>query len=342
MACKKLILYHFFQKDEIYIKNFCHFLQFGYEEENEYIIIISGFYDIDLPTAPNIRYIFTENKNNDYGGYCKAISELDGILDFDHIFFINSSVRGPYLPPSNGEIKSWTEKFTDRFNDDIGIVGSTINILPANSPITPIYRKAFTESKQLSHVQTTAYTLKKDTLVKLIKSGFFDEKPNLSKEDVIARYEVRLSQLILSFGLNLKCMLPEYNSIDYRIKHNEINPTSANGDVIAQNAYFGRTIHPYECIFIKTNRGLHNEMYLDRLAISNMANVKKYNPLQSVELEKYRNQLVAGSISKERINLQTTSYTANQIMNLTIQLVKKHPESKSEIIKILNSMNDTN
>jgi hypothetical protein len=38
----------------------------------------------------------------------------------------------------------------------------------------------------------------------------------------------------------------------------DFNPTSIDGEMNYKNAYFNRTLHPYEAIFIKTNRNLFN------------------------------------------------------------------------------------
>ena len=64
-----LVVYHYFEKDQSYIDNFCHFLRFGYDSELSYLIVVAGKHTIDLPTLDNIQYFFSENKNFDYGGY---------------------------------------------------------------------------------------------------------------------------------------------------------------------------------------------------------------------------------------------------------------------------------
>jgi hypothetical protein len=39
---RTLVLYHFYEKDEQYVDNFCHFLEFGYRRDIDYKIIVSG------------------------------------------------------------------------------------------------------------------------------------------------------------------------------------------------------------------------------------------------------------------------------------------------------------
>lgn len=108
------------------------------------------------------------------------------------------------------------------------------------------------------------YALTQQSLRYLVQKGFYDIEKKLSKEGVICDYKIRLSQLLISNGWNIRCLLPEYNLIDYRRAHNDINPTSTQSDPSFAFSYFGRTVHPLETIFIKTNRDLVCQKYLDR------------------------------------------------------------------------------
>jgi hypothetical protein len=125
---RSLIIYHFFEKDLNYIKNLAHFLLFGCTDESDYLIVIAGGHTIDLPQRSNVRYLFAENKNNDYGGYCQAMQQFGNeILTYDFIFFVNSSVRGPFLPPVCD--LNWQDIYRDKLGKEVGLIGTTINIL---------------------------------------------------------------------------------------------------------------------------------------------------------------------------------------------------------------------
>jgi hypothetical protein len=104
-----LVLYHYYEKDQSYIDNFAHFLRFGYDLNLNYLIVIAGGCSLDLPTLDNVQYFFSENKNFDYGGYCSAIQTLDLWQRYDFYLFINSSVRGPFLPAYCNQ--EWTKLF---------------------------------------------------------------------------------------------------------------------------------------------------------------------------------------------------------------------------------------
>jgi hypothetical protein len=266
MTSKTLVIYHFFQKDLTYTENFFHFIRFGYSASLDYVVIVAGNYTVTLPQFNNLKYVFTENKNHDYGGYAHVIKSEANLLTYDFFVFINSSVRGPYMPAYSG--RCWAECFTDHLVGDVGLVGSTINILSAQSVRSKFYRQTYGEKETLSHVQTMAYALSRKALMCLMEHDFYGLNDALSKNEVIRDYEIRMSQMVMACRFNIKCLLPEYNLIDYRVPHRDANPTSKQGDPSFSHAYFGRTVHPFEVIFVKTNRQLFSQQYLNRLAYS--------------------------------------------------------------------------
>jgi hypothetical protein len=77
-------------------------------------------------------------------------------------------------------------------------------------------------------------------------------------------------------------MLPEYNQIDYREALTDLNPTSREGDSGFEHSYFGRSAHPYESIFIKTNRNTFSGEDLMRLAYSMSMHHKLPNCLEKL------------------------------------------------------------
>lgn len=268
MKKETLVVYHYYEKNVSYIENFFHFLAFGYSEKLDYLIVIAGDCGITLPQLENVRYIFSDNKNNDFGGYCQAVSTEIDIDAHDYFIFVNSSVRGPYTAAYSNTC--WTNYFIEQMKTDgeIGLVGSTINVLSPDSPDSLAYGRKYGGSVPYSHVQTMCYAMPRAVLHYLRESGFFSTDVVLSKAEVIRDYEIRLSQTVLSQGWNIRSLLPEYNHIDYRVAHQDINPISAHGDAHCHFGYFGRTPHPFEVIFIKVNRNLLSMDYLHRLSYS--------------------------------------------------------------------------
>ncbi len=268
------MIYHYFEKDQSYIDNFCHFLRFGYRPDMDFVIVVAGHHTIDLPKADNLQYHFTPNENFDYGGYASAIRTLDLLHQYEHFIFVNTSVRGPFLPPYIGKSigQSWDQILIDLLEPGVGIAGTAIALTPAHHSIAKLYHTKYGVSSHneniLAHVQSTCYILPKASLQFLVNMGFYEGAPSLSKDETVRDYEIRLSQLLLAQGLNLKCVLPEYSQPDYRELKNDINPASREGDSGFVNSYFGRTVHPYESMFIKTSRNTYSDRYLKQLAHS--------------------------------------------------------------------------
>jgi hypothetical protein len=265
-----LVVYHYYEKDHSYIDNFSHFIRFAYQPDLDYLIVVAGSYSIELPRAENITYFFATNQNFDFGGYAQAIKALQFDTGYEHFIFVNSSVRGPFLPAYCK--KMWIENLLDHFDQDVGIVGTVISLTPSHHAIAKLYHEKYGYLDRnrhiLSHVQSTCYALPRSILCHLIATGFYETAHSLSKDETVRDYEIRLSQILLEQGCNLKCLLPEYNTFDYRFFDREINPFSREGDSGFEGSYFGRTVHPYEAIFIKTSRNTSSDAYLNQLAYS--------------------------------------------------------------------------
>ena len=257
---KTCVIYHYFEANATYAKNFKHFLTFGTSIDADIFCVISERCSFKLPRIKNVYYLYTKNHNYDYGAYAWALDKEIPIQDYEYFVFVNSSIRGPYLPSYTST--PWTLPFIEKLSNEIGLVGSSITILQGHTQ----FEKDFKHQGASSHVQSMVYAIKKNHLKFLIKKGLFKRDLTLSKDELISRYEIAMSHHTLQHGLNIQCLLPEYNSIDYRKPHHEINPTAHNGDSQFPHAYFGRTPHPYEVIFIKTNRKLWPEYYLDSLS----------------------------------------------------------------------------
>lgn len=272
---KIVCFYHYYELNQNYIENLKHFLILGISDLVDYIIIIAGeTCSIELENLPiNIKIEYIKNYNYDYGGYCQIISNnYEFYSKYDFYFFINSSVRGPYLP---GYLKAdrWINIFIDNFDENTGVVGTSINDMPLNDNNLSkfeLYNKKYNTKKiTLEHVQTTSFCLNKKAFATLIANNFFNENKSLSKDEVIVNYEIRLSQLLIENNLTIKSLIPELAS----------QPASqpVYGDVLYPAKVDGRTLHPYELVFIKTERKIWPASYLKSLTASLLTSMSNYN-----------------------------------------------------------------
>ncbi|SAL75774.1 hypothetical protein AWB71_05090 [Caballeronia peredens] len=334
-----LVVYHFFEKDQTYIHNLAHFLLFGYSEDCDYLVVIAGQHAIDLPERRNIRYLFTENSNSDFGGYCAAInSPLANVLDYEFVYFVNSSVRGPFLPPYAGH--DWKSVFSAKLNGDIGLVGSTINILSRESPYSQHYKADCGGCEPFSHVQTMAYAMPNKSLAYLRDAGFYSNGAKLTKTQVILRYELHLSQLILKRGWNIAAILPEYNRIDFRKSHDDPNTVAArelHGDPNWKHGYFGRSAHPFEVVFVKTNREIFSEGYLDRLAYSAFCQRDAAADWADCAfVTRYIESISRVARSCNHVSVDYPSMTLDEILKWTEALLQQDPTARVQVEEILS------
>lgn len=290
MNNKICVLYHYYEKDENYIDNLKHFLKFGIAGNADYYIILAGGYcSIDIANLDNLTVFCAANKNFDYGGYSEAFLNIVDSEKYDFFIFLNSSVRGPFIPPYSLDEKKWFEYFLDLFDDSVGIVGASINILGKGSFHYENYERIFRKESLLAHVQTPVFALSKESFKMLDDINFFSVNNEWSRDEVISRYEINLSRVLLDGGWNLKSLLPEFNQFDYRLDDLDKKiPDYMLGDILIEGGYLGRTVHPYEVMFVKTGRGLWPTSYLEVLSsamsLSRGANLRCLSDFVSIEV----------------------------------------------------------
>lgn len=244
--------YAYYEKNDLYKTNFEYFLENGILANVDYYIIINGECSVNIPQKDNIIIFRRENKGYDFGAYSYAITKIN--KEYNYYFFINSSVKGPYL--KNNKIP-WVEYFLKLFKKNIKIVGTTINIHSNNFLDNYNLEEIYNKKEPFTHVQSMLFCINNEYLKYLNNIDFFNEEemnnaPNINY--IIANKEIGLSQIALKNKWNINCILPYYKDLDYLKIHKDINPTSLFGDSYYKNSYFGKTINEYDVIFFKNNR----------------------------------------------------------------------------------------
>ena len=256
MSKKNLVIYTYFEKDNIYKDNLMFFLKMGLCDECDYIFVINGECSVNIPNQSNIKILRRDNKDYDFGGFAHALNFID-IDKYNYYIFLNTSVRGPFIPPY-ANIK-WYEAFTNMIKGDVKLVGVTINIL--NSPHSghsQIFESITGIKRPHTHVQSYFFAMDKECLSYIINStDIFRKFDYKDFADFIVKKELMMSQLVLKNGWNIGGIVQEYKDIDFRKLEIDIsNSYIYENDPVYPNNCFGRTLHPYECIFIKINRGI--------------------------------------------------------------------------------------
>lgn len=233
LAC----IYAYFEKDALYKENLRFFLKHGLNVPNmTYYIIVNGECTVPIPLKVNV--VYRANAGYDFGAWSHALS-IFPMHDFDFVFFLNTSVRGPFR-------ERWPDHFLERFKGNTKLVGTSINIHHATSQGPPFQ----------PHVQSMFFCLDREALAFLMGQGFFDPLSTTGKsfQEVIREKEIGMSRRLLDNGWNIDCVLSKYQGRDYRRIDTDINPTSVKGDPYYVGAYFGGTIDPKEAVFFKNAR----------------------------------------------------------------------------------------
>lgn len=225
---KTLIIYNCYIEDD----NCKFFIKNGLIENDEY----DYFFVINDPelklniNKKNVYEINRENVGRDFGAYEFFVNNYRDILkNYERFIFLNQTLIGPFFPVWYKN-PDWVNIFNSMIDDDCKLCGITINYAP------------------IPHVQSTIFCTDTIGLSILINNNIFKDNSNLSKDEMIIKKEVGSSYYILKNGYNIKCLLKSEENVDFRYeveaKHN---------DPWTEDWYYGKTPHPYETIFIKTN-----------------------------------------------------------------------------------------
>lgn len=309
---KTAIIYHYFEANKTYKDNFIFFLNCAIEKDAQYFVFISGNCSVDLPRIQNVKFFFIENKNNDFGAVVEFY-KMSNSYTFDSYVFVNSSVRGPFLPLYYK--KKWYEVFTLQLSDEIGLIGSTINILPTTSSHSKEFQARNSYTPPFVHVQTTAYALSSKAYKVLGSNHFYKPVARLQKNQVITDYEILMSQILINSGFTISSLLPTLSDFKLDQKYTNLNNTSRNGDVLFKEAFYNRTLSPYECLFLKTNRNMISEAELHSHTFTTLYEKKKYSKLDA-NGSKLLNEALEGSLLRN-------SKLKSRLMKIKISLPKK-------------------
>jgi lipopolysaccharide biosynthesis protein len=219
---KVLVLYCFHDYNDR-VKNFIKDALF-HDTKVDFLIISNNRDPIKVPDY--VKLIQRDNKGYDFGAWSYGLLKDQLYKKYTHFIFVNSSVSGPYLPPTyKGK---WTDIYLNGLTPKIKLFGSTINTL--DDPINK------------SHVQSYIFSMTKSTLDFLIKEEIFSLKYVDTFNNAVCKKEVPMSRKIIKQGWNIGSLVKYYKGVDYTFK------TKLPKD--------------YPCIFV---RDVMNELYKDKL-----------------------------------------------------------------------------
>jgi hypothetical protein len=221
-------------------------------------------------TADNIIEIERPNISQDIGAYGAAIKylQVNELIDsFDYYVFLNSTVRGPFVP---SYIQDWVEEFISPIRkSNVYLAGTSINL----HEISP-------------HVQSMAMCMRRELLHLCIAHNKFPlNDESIPKQKLITDTEIGISKLTLENGYNIDTHISCLRNMNWvQIYHDKVKFKTNVSDLCYNNGCFSRTLHPYEVIFIKTNRIQNNEI----LFLTEIHMKSQKRPMDIAQLDKYQ------------------------------------------------------
>ena len=215
-----------------------------------------------LPGQPLISIVLRENFGFDM---CASKLTLENGWSprpgtYTRIILMNASVRGPFMPSYASATFTWVDAFATRLGgpDGVRMVGTTINCLSSR-------RDASSGAFTSLHVQSMVLALDGE--------GISAIHPLLrcynEMIEAISHGEIGATQALLAAGFSVAALQSSWRGFSVRLDNlasKEVERRCAavadnsGGDPATPGTYLNGDLHPYEIIFIKTNRHLDESM----------------------------------------------------------------------------------
>ena len=236
---KTLVVYVFHKENE-FVRAFLDHGVFVHPHVDFVVVCNDPSLKINVP--PSVTYMNRENVGWDFGGWSHGLLTEDRFKSYDAFICINSTAMGPFLP--RWCTKTWVEVFTNELRGGVHLVGPTINCI--------------SNPKYAAHVQSYCFAMTRPALDLLIEKGLFS-LTEFAKDKLAAvnSYEIRMSREIIANGWNIASLVYYPRDIDWTFKNAspEVYGRPFLGDIAFPGCFHRQTIHPYECVFMKANRG---------------------------------------------------------------------------------------
>jgi hypothetical protein len=204
----------------------------------DYVFLVNGrtrnqhIFDRLSMKHPNVLVLKRPNRCFDGGSIGEFLQNRPHLKDvYKYFVFVNSSVRGPFLPRYYHE-RPWTRVFTDLINDDVKLVGTTISC------------------QRSIHVQSMVLAMDRIALDVIRSAGALECHESLGS--AISKYELGATTAVLNSGYNIACMLSRYQGLDWRDHRQLVCNGGLNPQLDGMND--GLSLNPYEVVFVKAKQ----------------------------------------------------------------------------------------
>ena len=182
---------------------------------------------------------------------------------YTRVILMNASVRGPFMPSYASSAFSWIDAFLSRLGGAGGahMVGTTVNCFPSR-------RNKISGAFSSLHLQSMVLAFDPAAL----RAAHSVLRCYDDMLEAISHGEIGSTQAVLAAGLAVTALQGNWRDLVVRAENLASDEVArrcaavsddAGGDPSTPGAYLQGDLHPYEVIFIKTNR-LLNASVLER------------------------------------------------------------------------------
>jgi hypothetical protein len=253
-----LIFYIFSDTDPAYVENLRFFVEHGTKSNHaDYVVVVQdqaatsdalknkiGRILKNLPAGSIVLHHVNDCYDlGTFGWSLKQPSIASKLSSYKYFIMVNSSVRGPFVPPYMPDRHEWYRLLTRRLGGttNVRLVGATISCEGMQSTVLNAYLSS-------PHVQTWLFAVDREGL-QILTTAETPLQCHADREDAIINGELGASMAILDAGYNIDCLLEPYQGIDWRNwrnhKCNDMRNPMKHGN------FMGTTLHPYVTIFTK-------------------------------------------------------------------------------------------
>lgn len=253
-----LIFYIFSDTDPEYVENLRFFVEHGTKSNHaDYVVVVQdqastsnaqenkiGRILKDLPAGSIVLHHVNDCYDlGTFGWSLKQPSIASKLSSYKYFVMINSSVRGPFVPPYVPNRHEWHRLLTRRLGGttNVRLVGGSISCEGMDSTVQNAY-------VSFPHVQTWLFAVDREGL-RILETAKTPLQCHADRENAIIHGEIGASMAIVHAGYNIDCLLEPYQGIDWRNwrnhKCNDMQNPMKHGN------FMGTTLHPYATVFTK-------------------------------------------------------------------------------------------
>ncbi|KAG9239364.1 hypothetical protein BJ875DRAFT_448537 [Amylocarpus encephaloides] len=261
---RPLVLYAYADgNDENARTNLEFFLKHGLHNRADFVFILNGETSAKdlIPQAKNIRYVQRSNDCYDMGAYSEVLQKDDLYKNYKRFIMLNASIRGPFMPYyAEG---CWSDMYLGRVTDQVKLIGMTVNCSPTLHVQSMILATDITGLEVLlypSDKTLAAYHADPPKTYYQNGRSLPDQVPGMNGcfHDWLSAVtaEISLTTLLHRAGYTVDVMMSGFHGVGDGSLEAYENICVDVGDILWQNKYYGINIHPFETIFIKSNRNI--------------------------------------------------------------------------------------